>query len=440
MELTENQKKVLDFLKGTKANITEIAEGTGIAQPHVSKIVGQLKDMEVLETETVGNQKIVNITEGVTVTDEEAIVPAGELPFYDKCLKAFQRFFRTKKERKNIDVLMEMIKQSRYNQTPQGIDRLLGDYGIDASRSRLILQYIFGSELEQQQPAYAPYTPGARPRSFVQPGQQTQPVSIQPGGAAFIPPTLPGGGAYIISLGREGGQQQPPVYGPGERIIRREVSMRTRRRPILDDSGKPMKDPDTGEILYELVEEPVVLGTPQQQVDVFKLTEHIFGLVKKARDEAGGTPPSVDTREIADQVKEGLQGDLDRISDSTESVKERMDTIERELEIERRVKARVGPRPQAQPLSDKQFELTQQRELIEKTVAPDLRGMRKDLKDVFLLQVVSKIEEQRGLQPGTLLTPIVNRIGITEGVTVSEEGVTEAEKKQLLARARAAGA
>jgi len=153
-------------------------------------------------------------------------------------------------------------------------------------------------------------------------------------------------------------------------------------------------------------------------------------LTKSQPKSAEGKPPLDEDKlvdKISRQVKEPIEkriGDIEKRWDREMAYREG---------YEKAAKEYGGAK---KPLEHHKLDI--QKDLIEQGLLPEVRGMRADLKDFGLLHIISLIEERRGMAPGTLLTPIINKLGLG-GVMAGgevEEPTTIAEKRAFIAKLR----
>jgi len=143
------------------------------------------------------------------------------------------------------------------------------------------------------------------------------------------------------------------------------------------------------------------------------------------------------------KVEEGIGKVGERIGEEAkkigEEVKKRMEDMERRWE---RAKAfKEGYEKAAKEFGGGRLpldhhKLNVQRDIVQQSVIPELRGVRQDLRDIGILHYLALVEERRGVPPGTLLRPYVERFGLGEVLPEIEKPTTIAEKRAFIARLR----
>jgi len=137
----------------------------------------------------------------------------------------------------------------------------------------------------------------------------------------------------------------------------------------------------------------------------------------------------IDEERLASKVKDALKPDIDKVAG-------RVSSIEKELEFERRLKPYKDALEKTynmRQLTDEQFRLQKTKEIIENTIMPELRGMRKDVLGVLMVERCAMLEERHGVEPGTYVSPALGSLGIRLG----EEEVAEEDQEAILRKLRA---
>jgi len=154
-------------------------------------------------------------------------------------------------------------------------------------------------------------------------------------------------------------------------------------------------------------------------------------LTKSQPKSAEGKPP-LDEDKLVEKISREVKEPLEK----------RMSDMEQKWEKERAFKEgyeKAAKEFGGAKMPFEHYKLDVQRDLIEKGVLTELRGMRKDLKDFGLLQAVALIEERRGMVPGTLISSVINKLGLG-GVMAGEEVETPTtieEKRAFIAKLKA---
>jgi hypothetical protein len=264
VNISENEGKVVAIVQDS-APITykEIhtkyreVEKKDVSFSYIANIINHMTDEGIFVT-THGekNMKTVQLADGVSVTEGKTFIPAPLTLSPEDRLKQVLNLYNVKG-----DIQQKIISILALNPSLDSAQALFGvltNQRVEPSTARLIVETYYGAQ--QYAAAVAAganrFGVGFGPAGFgipygYQQQLQPQPMYYQQTPAGLVP-------VFIASAG------QPPPPQPPQRenpIVINTGQTRTVKRPMLDKDGKLKKDPATGDILEETVEEPVVLAT-----------------------------------------------------------------------------------------------------------------------------------------------------------------------------------
>jgi len=435
MKLRGEEVKVLKFvLQNPDSNITSIAEGTGMQQPHVSRAVDELEQKGVVMRRKEGTQSFVTAVEGVQFiegVEDEILVPSEiDNPFLNQLGVALRQHIDRRKVR-NFDAMMRMIERDIdvIERNPWALEDVLNLYNVPPRITTIIQRQVYGSQRLEELKRIALHT-------------REKPVNYGTVGKGTILMTGAGGPQVTLDIAKlaEVLRGQPSGEGrtitlTGERVIERRIEMETIRQPVLDNEGKPVMGPD-GKPLIQEIQRPMVIA-PQQPSQQWGPKEMYENLVKPILEQAK-SPERPEKTLNEDKLVEKISREV------KEPLEKRIDDMEQKWEREKAYREGYKEAAKEYGGARKPFEhykLDVQKDLIEKGLINEVRGMRSDLKDFGLLHYAALIEERRGMAPGTLLTPLMDKLGLG-GVLAGtgagiEQPTTLAEKRAFIAKLRA---
>jgi len=437
VSLSDIESEVLTVIRESpeRLNVTGVVErlkkrfpdtGRDYSQSYVTNTIIGLEEKGIIETENVGVNKYIDLVDGLEFTEEGVYIPTPYMTDMTAMLKSVLDMFIPKgKMKKNI---LTLFSENPQYHNPQGLYHLLIRLKIDPDVAYTISNHVFSSVSGQQFPMqpFGPYAPcqaqipptftynqfGQSP--YVYPPTQSQPRVIQPSNK----------GPEVITLG----PNQPPIVvfpEKSEPKIETKISERKIIKYKLDEDGNPKLDKDGNPIVDSVVIEPVVVGGSQQTnfAEMFKAVSGMFAEAIRAVRE--GEPKSpltlpIDEEKIILKTKESIKPELDRLesglgrisSDFGSALKDLANKIGTYFEIQAAIKPYeeqiktlreyTGDNPQI-------ARLKAQENLIKYAVdkLDIIPSIAEEIMKTQRIQYLQMLEQQQGLEPGTLVIPVM---------------------------------